>query len=137
MLSVRQLAQRYGDFRAAGVELVAVFHSPASALREYARGSAAVPYPVLADPERRSYRSFGIERGLWTLLDPRAFARALAASRAGLRPRWRDAWRDGIGIVPADFLVGPDGVLERVHYGAHFADPLPVETALAWAGATA
>jgi peroxiredoxin len=114
------------------VEVVHLFHSPPHALEGFARGPDAVPFPVLADPDRSVYRAWGVTGGITSLLHPGAWRRALEATRAGLRPRWRDALRDGIGICPSDFLVGADGTLEQAHYGAHFADSVPLGEVLSW-----
>ncbi|HJO27467.1 MAG: hypothetical protein CMK00_01025 [Planctomycetes bacterium] len=131
---MRQFAARHLEFRGHGVELVRAFHSPVAALADFVSGPEAVPFPILADPERKAYGAWGVDGGLAALLSPAAWRRARAAARAGYHPRWRDALRDGIGICPADFLIGADGRLERVHYGANFTDSTPVDDALAWLG---
>ena len=132
MLTVRQFADRHAELTARGLLVVRVFHSPVSALAAFGTGPGAVPFPVLADPEKRAYRAWGVRSSPLSLLAPSAWSRARAASRAGHRPRLRDMLRDGIGVSPADFLVGPDLRLERVHYGAHFTDSLSVDEALRW-----
>jgi hypothetical protein len=114
---------------------VRIFRSPVEALRSYASGPGAVPFPVLGDPGREVYRRFGVGaslRSLLSLLTRAARERARLARAAGLRPRFRDALRDGIGGNPADFLIGPDGRLLRVSYGEHLADSIGVARALEW-----
>ena len=134
MLSVRQFAARAEEFERRGLPLVRVFHSPVEALRDYAEGERAVPFPVLADPRRRVYREYGIGGSWLDFLRARgALGRVREATRQGLKPRWRDALRDGIGGSPADFLIDETGVLVRVHYGEHHADSITVEEALRWA----
>ena len=109
-----------------------IFRSPVAALRELVDGSVPLPFPLLADPERRVYRLFGVGASWLALLSSAARARAREARASGLRPRWRDALRDGIGGSPADFLVGPDGRLLRARYGGHFADSIGPRAALEW-----
>lgn len=106
------------------MEVVRIFHSPPEALQHLVAGHEAVPFPVLADPEKRVYRLYGVSSSILGLLDPRGWGRAVAAARAGHKPDWRDTLRDGIGGLPADFQVGPDGRLERVHYGRTFTDSM-------------
>ncbi|MDP6370046.1 MAG: redoxin domain-containing protein [Planctomycetota bacterium] len=129
---MRQFAARYEEFQARGVELIRVFHSPVTALTDFVSGPQALPFPLLADPQRMAYSAWGVGGGLTALLHPGAWRRARAAAQAGHRPRWRDALRVGIGIRPADFLINPTGHLEQVHYGADFTDSIPVDRALTW-----
>lgn len=130
---MRQFADRHAELAACGLRIVRIFHSPVSALSGLVSGPHAVPFPILADPHKRAYRAWGVRTSPLSLLVPRAWKRAGQAARAGHRPRLRDLLRDGIGVSPADFLVGPDLRLERVRYGAHFTDSLTVDAALAWA----
>jgi hypothetical protein len=130
-LTVQQFAALVPEFTAHGVPVVRVFHSPVAALQ----GLTDLPLTVLADPHRDLYRQFGVQQSLWSLFHWRAWPRVLASRRAGLRPRWRDALRDGFRGLPADFLVGPDGLIERCHYGRIFTDHLPPQEALAWLSA--
>lgn len=132
MLATRQFAARHQEFVRRGVALVRVFHSPPEALRTFAEGPTAVPFPVVADPGRSAYRAYGISSSWLALLRPGALARIREARAHGIKPRWRDALRDGIGGCPADFLVRADGRLLAVHYGRHFADSLTPAAALAW-----
>ena len=129
MLTTRQFAARHAEFAQRGVDIVRIFHSPAVALQELSR---ALPYELLADPRRQTYRRYGIGASWRSLFTRAAGARIREARATGLRSHWLDALRDGIGGSPADFLIGPDGRLVRVHYGAHFADSLAPKAALEW-----
>ncbi len=132
MLSTRQFAARHAEFVRRDVNVVRIFHSPAEALRDHAFGPHALPFPVLADPQKRVYREYGIRGSLLALFAPRALARIREARAHGIAPRWRDALRDGIGGSPADFLIGGDGKIVALHYGEHFADSIAPAAALAW-----
>ncbi len=135
MVTVRRFADQYEEFRKRKVELVQVFHSPVEALADFVHGDHAVPFPVLGDPAKRAYAAWGVGGGLLSLLRPSAWKRSRAAARQGHKPRWRDMLRDGIGVAPADFLIGPGGRLERVHYGRDFTDSLQPDAVLAdWLG---
>ncbi|MBC8327222.1 MAG: redoxin domain-containing protein [Planctomycetes bacterium] len=131
---MRQFAARYDEFRDAGVEVLRVFPSPLKAMAPYAEGSLRAPFPVLCDPQRRAFDAFGIERRFRGLLSLEGWRRSFAASKLVDKPKWSDMLRDGIRGLPADFLVGADGLIERAHYGQHFSDGLPVNEALDWIG---
>nr|WP_259464519.1 AhpC/TSA family protein [Streptomyces sp. TLI_171] len=115
----------------------AVFHSPEAELRPHAQG---LPFPLVADPDQRLYRAYGVERGVRALLDPRVWptiARAVARSavlllRGRERPPASRPLGGRIGL-PADFLLAADGRVLAAHYGAHAADHWAVDQVLALA----
>jgi peroxiredoxin len=67
-LHLRSVVQRHDEITAAGIREVVFFHSPADELREY---TADLPFAVIADPDKRFYREFGVESSPRALLDPR------------------------------------------------------------------
>ncbi len=136
-LHLRGFAVRHPELRAAGVREVVAFHSPAGELRPYADG---LPFPLLADPERRLYRAYGVERGARALLDPRVWPSIVLGVLSGvpqvLRGRERLPSARPVGGrlgLPADFLIAADGRLLAAHYGTHAADHWPVAQVLALA----
>lgn len=123
-LHLRAIAQRYGELVKAGIREVAVFHSSAEALR---RHDHALPFAVIADPQQRLYREFGVEASLRSVLDPRAWAaiaRGLATFGAG-----REAGEPALGL-PADFLIGSAGEVLACKYGRHADDHWSVDEIL-------
>lgn len=115
--------------------MIRLFRSPIEALSDHATGAHAVPFDVVADPARVAYRAYGVGSSLFSLVALFSLAareRIHQAQQSGLKPRWRDALRDGIGGSPADFLIGGDGRVIHAHYGAHFADSITPNQALAW-----
>ncbi|MFF2815652.1 peroxiredoxin-like family protein [Kitasatospora cineracea] len=136
-LHLRGFAVRHPELRAAGVREVVAFHSPADELRPYADG---LPFPLLADPERRLYRAYGVERGARALLDPRVWPSIVLGVLSGVpqvlrgRERLPSARPSGGRLgLPADFLIAADGRLLAAHYGTHAADHWPVDRVLALA----
>jgi peroxiredoxin len=132
VLTTRQFAARHAEFARRGVAIARIFRSPIDALRDHASGPHALPFDVLGDPQKRVYRLFGVGASWLSLFTLAAGQRIREARGSGLRSHWRDALRDGIGGSPADFLIGADGRLLRVHYGEHFADSITPATALEW-----
>lgn len=138
-LHLRELVRRQAEIAGAGVREVVVFHSTVAELLEY---ESHLPFAVIADPEKRLYREFGVEPAARALLDPRAWptiARGLAQSMARivrrgapLPPLIPGGGRLGL---PADFLIEPDGRLIAAKYGEHAADQWSVEELLAVARA--
>ncbi|WP_063737078.1 peroxiredoxin-like family protein [Streptomyces sp. RTd22] len=133
-LHLRSVTVRHPEIEAAGVREVAVFHSPAGELRQYADG---LPFALIADPDKHLYAEFGVESAPRALLDPRAWLPALSAilrstamlvrGREGLPSRRQPHGRLGL---PADFLIAPDGTVLAAKYGEHAYDQWTVDELL-------
>ncbi|WP_341717895.1 peroxiredoxin-like family protein [Micromonospora sp. FIMYZ51] len=137
-LHLRSVVTRHAEIEAAGVREVVLFHSPADELREHV---AELPVAVVADPDKRLYREFGVESGRRSLLDPRAWLPILRAVLTGvwhvLRGREKlpaSTPHGGRLGLPADFLIAPDGRIVAAHHGQHAYDQWSVDTLLALAG---
>lgn len=124
-LHLRSFAERHQEVADAGITEVVFFHSPVEELRGY---QSALPFTVIADPERVHYREFGVEKGLRAVAHPRAMWAAMRGGTAMLHRN--DPDRAGVGLgdgsthlgLPADFLIDPDGTVVAVHYGRHADD---------------
>ncbi|MGW0433654.1 peroxiredoxin-like family protein [Micromonospora sp. NPDC003197] len=133
-LHLRSVARRHDEIEAAGIREVVVFHSPADELREH---TPDLPFAVIADPNKRLYREFGVESAPWALLSPRAW---LPIVRAILRSTWMVIRRrehlpagtqpGGRLGLPADFLIASDGRIVAHKYGEHVYDQWSVDELL-------
>jgi hypothetical protein len=131
-LRMRELATALPKLDAAGVAVVVMLHSPPNRARAHA--PAALACRVVADPSRAWYRRFGLAPSLarlaWSMLLPSFYVAWVKATFLG---HW-GGWIDGhFATMPADFLVGPDGLLHLVHYGAHIGDHADIDDVLALA----
>ena len=107
-----------------------VVHSPpATALRFV---PPALVARTVADPYGELYRDYAVERSWWsmarTMLVPSFHAAVLKAAVLGY---WGGRIDGPLASMPADFLISPDGVIRACRYGAHLADHLSVDDALA------
>lgn len=132
-LHLRSFVRRQEEFKAVFREVV-VFHSRAE---EIAAHVGEFPFPLVADPEKALYRTFGVEAGaralLWPMAWPgilRAVSVALPGVILGRRPMPPLSPEGGRYGVPADFLVSPDGIVLAAHYGDHANDQWSVDTVL-------
>jgi peroxiredoxin len=133
-LHLHSFAQRHDEIEAAGVREIVVFHSTAAALRKY---EADLPFAMVADPDRRLYQEFGVERSLKALLSPgvwltvaRAMSKSIGATLRGRSPLAPLAPKGGNFGLPADLLIAPDGRVVAVKYGQHAYDQWSVEELL-------
>ncbi|MFC4507829.1 MULTISPECIES: peroxiredoxin-like family protein [Streptomyces] len=133
-LHLRSVIRRHREIEAAGVREVVVFHSPAE---ELVRHTTDLPFAVVADPARRLYAEFGVERSPRALLSPRAWGPIV---RAVLSGAWKvvrgqehlpsaDPHGGRLGL-PADFLIAQDGRVLAAKYGEHVYDQWSVDELL-------
>ena len=58
-----QLGRLYNDFKAANCEILLILGEPVQKAKRYAE-SLHLPFQVLADPERKVYHQYGLEKAL-------------------------------------------------------------------------
>jgi len=133
-LHLHSVARRRSELSAASIREVVVFHSSAEALLPYYEG---LPFDVVADPDKKLYRQFGVESGLRALMSPLVWGpiiRGVVGSlgrtlsgRAPLAPFNPSGGRLGL---PADFLIAPSGMIIACKYGSHAYDQWSVDEVL-------
>ncbi|MFE9169084.1 peroxiredoxin-like family protein [Streptomyces kebangsaanensis] len=133
-LHLRSVVRRHREIEAAGVREVVVFHSPAEELVPH---TTDLPFAVVADPARRLYAEFGVERSPRALLSPRAWGPVVRAVLSGVWNvvRGREhlpsiSPHGGRLGLPADFLIAPDGRVRAAKYGEHVYDQWSVDELL-------
>jgi peroxiredoxin len=136
-LHLQSFRRRHTEIAAAGIREVVVFHSTADDLRPY---TADLPFVVIADPDKRLYREFGVESSLRALFDPRAWPAILRGIMNSAVSIVRDkqavpslAPHGGRFGLPADFLIAPDGRVLATKYGIHADDQWSAEEVVALA----
>jgi thioredoxin-dependent peroxiredoxin len=123
------LVDAYPRWETNGLDVVAVFESPAERLLETV-ASQPIPFPVIPDPERALYRLYGVVPSLWGYVVGAFRIRAFRdAFKRGFRPGKGEG---AITQLPAEFLIGPDLTIERAYYGKDIGDHLPLEEIDAW-----
>jgi peroxiredoxin len=113
------VADRFGEFRKLGVGVVAVSMSTASGVALYLK-ERPLPFPLLADPERKGYATLELGRTTWTRMIGlgtiwRFTGYVLRGARIKRVAKEEDALQTG-----GDFLIGPD---RRLAWGHTSPDP--------------
>ncbi|MFN8371575.1 MAG: peroxiredoxin-like family protein [Anaerolineae bacterium] len=124
-LRVRHLSQHYPQLQQQGLDIVAVFYSSADTLRQH-MSQYTVPFPLIADPQMKLYRDYGVEKSLWGMMKTSfRMGDMLEMMRLGLM---KTSPEGDMRIMPADFLIAPDGHIKIAHYGSDIGDHLRLET---------
>ncbi|MFI0452747.1 peroxiredoxin-like family protein [Actinomadura sp. 6N118] len=139
-IHLRSITRRHEEIVGAGIREVVVFHSSSEDMLPH---QGELPFAVIADPDKKLYVTFGVEKSRWALLhpqawsrpmDPRAWVTVARGLRAGGRPY--PTKRESLIGLPADFLIDIEGQVRAVKYGRHFSDQWSVDELLRLATST-
>jgi len=114
----------------AGLAIAIVMQSQPDAMADFA-SQYAPGLLCLADPERKAYRAYGLERGtlFQTFLNIKVWAAIKRASTKGYSveppPPGQDAMQ-----MSGTFIIGRNGKIELPYYYDHIADHPPLELLL-------
>lgn len=98
------MVKRAEEFRAIGVNILAISMSTPETLARYLKENA-LPFPLLADPTRDSYRAFGLERTSWgKIFRPRLIWKYLKLVARGGKVRRVPEGEDALQLG-GDFLI--------------------------------
>jgi hypothetical protein len=77
------LSERYQEFEARGADVVAIGMGRVDMARHFAE-TRDIPFPLLVDHDRKSYRALGLESGSWMdVAGPKVWVRGLKATAKG------------------------------------------------------
>lgn len=127
-LRIKEMIERADEFEKAGIEVVAVFQSPPENIAKYV-GAQNPPFTLVSDPDLRLYEMYGVHPNWLGMFYPRVFLRAIRATLAGLLSI---KWDGPLAMIPADFLVDPEGLVWKAYYGDAISDHIPFEDVAAF-----
>jgi len=121
---VYELTHRYKSWQQKGIEVIAVFSSTDSEVREHVARYPR-PFRLIADPNLDIYNRYRVEKSasaLWKALIfqmPRIVRGVLTGGRPKPNPH--------VTLVPADFLINELGRIQDCWYGKNTSDHIPLE----------
>ena len=123
------MRQKYGEIEARGAAVLAVSFEPRDRLFQLAR-ELRLPFPLLSDRERDSYRAYGLQLGnmrqIFSLRTVLAYLKLLA------RGHWYHFRRSDLRQLGGNFIVGPDGVIQYQYCSAAPHDRPSVDELIEW-----
>lgn len=127
-LRVHKLIARYPAYEQQGLAIIGVFESPHENMLQYV-GKQDAPFPLIANPTAELYDLYGVEVS-------EAKVQATMAADSG-KQIVQEAAEHGFVLtpeegsnfyrIPADFLISPDGIVEKAFYAALVGEHLPFE----------
>ena len=126
-LHLQSFIRRNDELKRAGIVEIVFFHSSVAELLPY---QGSFPFDVVGDAERRFYRRYGVGRSIFSLLHPKTWLAMLRGLITKIRSAISLLPEGGLFGLPADFLIGADGLVEAAHYGTHAYDQWSVDQVL-------
>ncbi len=122
-MRIQEVQERYAEFQEQGIELIAVFQSPPENIAKYV-GKGDPPFAIIADPDLVLYDMYNVRPNWMGLMYPRVIIGAIRAVLMG----FFSVKIDGpLAMIPADFLVDPEGLVWRAYYGEAASDHIPYD----------
>ena len=128
-LRVHALTKVYEELKANGLEMIFFFESKKNVILRSSFHREVSPVPIIADPEKVWYNKYGLEESgsksaishLTSFLPT-----VIEAKRKGV-PVHLMADGESIKTMPAEFLVGTNLLIKKVHYSDRLNQRLDVE----------
>lgn len=124
-LRTRELILAYDRLEKYNLKLLTIFESPAASIRKDV-GRQAPPFPIIPDPERKLYKLFGVTIS-WTGFVKIFFIRPKHVFEAIFKNGFIPKFAEATPMMPADFLINPDGTIRLAYYGKDIGDHLPFD----------
>lgn len=123
-LRVHELTHRYPAWKHQGLEVIAVFCSPETQVRDY-NARQPRPFRLIADPELSLYNRYGVERSVVALIKSMVLKlpHMIRGMLAGGQPRMNSR----MTLIPADFLIDETGRIIETWYGRDASDHIPLD----------
>ncbi len=126
-MRMRALKMHAEDLAAKGIGIVVFLNASKSEIERYS-GRENPPFAIIPDPSNEHYKRYGVQQShmgmLRAILQPKKMIRMMRSGFFNLRAVVDPP------IIPADFVVGPTGTIERAYYGKDFGDHINLDELL-------
>jgi thioredoxin-dependent peroxiredoxin len=125
-LRVHELITEFNDLERKGLNLIALFQSPKNSILSYV-GKQKPPFPIIPDPERNIYKLFGVEENskIKFFKGIGKIGKFRKASGLGFKGGTREG---AMYLVPADFLIDEEGIIQEAYYGKDISDHISLDS---------
>ena len=134
---VHQLMLNSVKLKNTDTAIVFLFESSNEKLAKSTFHKGVHAWPLIGDSERNVYDKYGVEPSVMKMMRTFVSADPMKAMKNAKENGYPDE-KDkdaSMAMVPADFFINENFMIERAHYGKHLDDHVPMEDLLAFAGA--
>jgi peroxiredoxin Q/BCP len=128
-LRVNHLIRNFEKMSASGLTVIAIFQSPIESIRTYV-GKQDAPFQIIADPHQLLYKKYGVTGSMLGMLKSSLRIKDISQSFSlGFLPGKIEG---SFTMVPADFLIDKNFVINTAFYGKDLGDHLPFDNIDSW-----
>lgn len=127
-MHVHDYIKAANEWKRYGVDVVVIYYSTAEEIEKIGKFKPGDELPIefISDPEMKFYKRFNVEFSLLGTISLSAWKDGALALMKG--HSFRRAFQSkGLGGLPSDFIVMPDGTIRNMHRGKKINDSLPVK----------
>jgi peroxiredoxin len=134
-LRVHALQKEYLALKDKNLEMIFFFESTERLLLSSLFHKEISPIPLIADPEKTWYQTYGIENSAAKSMKSHLTSFITTAIKAKLKslPMHMMASGESISTIPAEFLVDENLILRKIHYSNGLNDRMAMEHIFAFA----
>lgn len=128
-LRVHFLQQHHLKLKEKGLEMIFFFESPAKVLLASIFHQEISPIPLISDPEKIWYTTYGIENSAAKSAKSHLTSFIQTAIKAKLKglPMHTMAAGESINTMPAEFSIDEKGIIRKIHYSKGLNDRMSIE----------
>lgn len=120
---IYELTHRYKTWQEQNLAIIAVFSdTPEKVVAHVAKYPR--PFLMLADPNLDIYNQYRVEHSSMAIL--KAFLFRLPTIIRGFATGGKPSNNPHVRLVPADFLIDEEGMIQKVWYGQNTSDHIPL-----------
>ena len=124
-LRTRELILAHDKMQQYGLKVMAVFESPAKSIKRDV-GRQNPPFPLIPDPQRLLYKLYGVTIS-WLGFVKIFAVRPKHVYQAIFKNSFIPKFAEATPMMPADFLIDPNGTVRIAYYGTDIGDHLPLD----------
>lgn len=128
-LRVHALQKEHENLKRLGMEMIFFFESKKHLLLASMFHKEVSPIPLIADPEKIMYETYGIEQSAAksTKSHLTKFIQTAIKAKINKLPMHMMAGNESINTMPAEFLLDKDLILRKVHYANGLTDRISMQ----------
>lgn len=128
-LRVHEVINQMDHFQKKGLVVIGVFMSDKHEIMEFV-GKQNPPFPIIADPEEKYYKMYGLEKSFAGKI--KAMLRFGAMMKIFAKGFFNMKAMKDENTLPGDFLINENGKIEIAYYGKDFGDHLDFKIINNW-----
>jgi thioredoxin-dependent peroxiredoxin len=128
-LRVHALTKIHQELKNNGMDMIFFFESKEAVILRSSFHKGVSPVPIISDPNKTWYQAYGLEpstKGSAISHLTTFIPTVVKAAKTGV-PVHMPAEGESLNTMPAEFFIGRNNVIQRIHYSANLTDRLDLE----------